>query len=76
MNNSSNPKDNDNKARSVALVRYGLAILLTAFLFREVVYMTSTPYPMWLMLVLFVSVLALLVPYERLLGGVADSWVE
>lgn len=60
------PNDaHEHKTRSVTLVRYGLAILLTLFLFREAVYMTTTVYPNWLFLVLFASVIVLLLPYQR-----------
>ena len=53
------------KARGVALMRYGLALLITGFIYREIVYMTATPYPGWLFIVLFISVILLLLPFER-----------
>lgn len=67
MNKHDNP--DDNKTRSATLVRYGLAILITLFLFREAVYVQTTLYPGWLFLVLFVSVILLLLPYERFWGS-------
>jgi hypothetical protein len=56
------------KARSLAFVRYGLVILLTGFILRELVIMNATPYPGWLFVVLFVSLCGLLIPVERWLG--------
>lgn len=60
------PVHHTDTARNNTLVRYGLAILLTAFLFRETIYVTTSLYPGWLLVVLFLSVLLLLVPFERL----------
>ena len=58
----------ENKAHHTALVRYGLAILLSAFLLREAVYMTATPYPGWLLFIVFLSVLTLMIPFEKLVS--------
>ncbi|MEM6282307.1 MAG: hypothetical protein AAF787_08960 [Chloroflexota bacterium] len=57
--------NHEHTTRSAALLRYGLAILITGFIFREMVYMTSTPYPGWLFLVLCASIMLLLLPYEQ-----------
>ncbi|MEL6269903.1 MAG: hypothetical protein AAFV33_28810 [Chloroflexota bacterium] len=59
----------DHKTRSTALLRYGLALMITGFIFREMVYMASTPYPGWLFIVLFASVVLLLLPYEQFLAS-------
>ncbi len=57
-----------NKIHKLTFVRYGLVILITGFIVRELVVMSATPYPGWLFVVLFVVLCGSLVPYERFLN--------
>lgn len=50
-------------------LRYTLAIFVTGFIYREVVYMSSTPYPGWLFIVLLAGVILLVLPYESFISG-------
>lgn len=47
------------------ILRYALAVFVTGFIYREVVYMSSTPYPGWLFIVLMAGVILLVLPYEN-----------
>ena len=47
------------------ILRYALAVFVTGFIYREVVYMSSTPYPGWLFIVLLAGVILLVLPYDH-----------
>ena len=46
------------------ILRYTLALFVTGFIYREVVYVSNTPYPGWLFIVLLVGIVLLVLPYE------------